>query len=75
MECDRKLPNRMPNFCLISCLIGCLIVRSSLIRNLGFFGSEMHSEIAQQSRRWERSFPMVAAMAAAGGSAKNAKSN
>jgi hypothetical protein len=36
MECYRKLPNRVPNFRLISCLIDCLIVRSSLIRNLGY---------------------------------------
>ncbi len=35
-ECDRKLPNRLPNFRLISCLIDCLIVLSSLISNLGF---------------------------------------
>ena len=41
-ECGRKLPNRLPNFCLIdtkfcliSCLIACLIVRSSRYRNLG----------------------------------------
>jgi hypothetical protein len=42
-ECGRKLPNRLPNFCLIDtgnclilCLIACLIARRSRYRNLGF---------------------------------------
>ncbi len=58
VECGRKLPNRLPNFSLISCLIDCLIAISVL------FGSEMPSEIAHRPRRWERAFPMVAAIAA-----------
>ncbi len=58
LECGRKLPNRLPNFCLISCLIDCLIAISVL------FGSEMPSEIAHRPLRWERAFPMVAAIAA-----------
>ena len=39
-ECGRKLPNRLPNFCLIcagNCLIACLIACLIFLCNLGFF--------------------------------------
>jgi hypothetical protein len=40
LECGRKLPNRLPNFCLIcagNCLIACLVACLIFRRNLGFF--------------------------------------
>ena len=39
-ECGLKLPNRLPNFCLIcagNCLIACLIACLIFLCNLGFF--------------------------------------
>ncbi len=71
-ECDRKLPNRLPNFRLIDCLIDCLIVRSSLIRNLGFIliGDALRDHPATPEMG-----TFVPNGRRHGGSANNAKSN
>ncbi len=81
-ECGRKLPNRLPNFCLIdtkfcliSCLIACLIVRSSRYRNLGFLliGDALRDHPATpEMGTFVPNGRRHGAMAAAGAPAKNA---
>ena len=78
-ETYQILPNFTPNFRLISRLIWSKsnIDHSSqfFYRNLCFLSLGDTPEIAYRSRRWERAFPKVTAMAAASLQKKEAKSD